>query len=201
MLSSALVDLTALNRIARANSDKNGLSMDVNARAQNVPSPQADDFEKVIDLTEFLAEESSTKENIATRYPIVPRQVDYYVNAARYLGLVEDCGIDVDGSVQFQATQVARGILAQSNHIRQFKFAELILQYGPMSHLYSNWRDTGTFPSKMDVVKYFERSPASRDLAEVTLIRRSTTIRMWLKWVCELGPAPSPIPDVDRGVE
>lgn len=188
LLSSASVDLEALRRFASTHSDQQGAAMHVEASAASIPCPQADDLERVIDLTAFLAEGASTKDDIAAHYPIVPRQVDYYLNAARYLKLVDECGANSDGVALFCASALTLEILRQPNHIRLLRFAEVVLQYGPLSILYSEWRATGIFPSKAAVIERFRQSSASSQLSEVTLVRRSTTIRMWLKWICELGP-------------
>ena len=197
LLSSASVDLDALRQYATTHQDRHGAVMHARASATSIPCPQADDLERVIDLTAFLAEEPSSKEDIEARYPIVPRQVDYYLNAARYLGLVDEFGTDSDDAALFGASSLAIEILRQPNHIRLLRFAEVVLQYGPLSSLYSEWRANGVFPPKSDVIERFRESPASSQLSEVTLIRRSTTIRMWLKWICELGPVGLPPPEVE----
>ena len=195
LLSSGEVDLSTLQQFAQTHSAQNGFN--THAKAGQIPCPQADDFERIIDLVEFLAREPSTKDDIATRYPIVPRQIDYYVNAARYLGLVEKSVTNVDGVEQFRASTVALEILHQPNHIRIIKFAEVALLYGPISHLYARWRETGEFPSKSDVVDSFRQSPASSGLKESTLERRASTVRMWLKWVCTLGPLNIATPEIE----
>ena len=195
LLSSGEADLSTLEKFAITHSSQNGLN--THAKAGQIPCPQADNFERIIDLVEFLAKEPSTKDDIATQYPIVPRQIDYYVNAARYLGLVEKSVINVDGEEQFRASTIALEILREPNHIRIIKFAEVVLLYGPISHLYARWRETGEFPSKSDVVDSFRHSPASSDLKEATLVRRASTVRMWLKWVCELGPLSIATPKIE----
>ena len=195
LLSSGEVDLSTLQQFALTHSAQNGFN--THAKAGQIPCPQADDFERIIDLVEFLAKEPSTKDDIATQYPIVPRQIDYYVNAARYLGLVERSVIDVDGVEHFQASTMAQEILRQPNHTRLLKFAEVVLLYGPISLLYARWRETGEFPSKSDVVESFRQSPASSALKESTLVRRASTVRMWLKWVCALGPLDIATPEIE----
>jgi hypothetical protein len=195
LLSSGEVNLSTLLQFAQTHAAENGFS--THAKAGQIPCPQADDFERVIDLVEFLAKEPSTKDDIATQYPIVPRQIDYYVNAARYLGLVERSVIDVDGVEQFQASTMAQEILREPNPTRLLKFAEVVLLYGPISLLYVRWRETGEFPSRLVVVDCFRQSPASSDLKESTLARRASTVRMWLKWVCALGPLSIETPEVE----
>ena len=50
--------------------------------------PQADSFERVINLCELLNEHPMTKDNITINYAFDERQTNYYTDAARYLGLV-----------------------------------------------------------------------------------------------------------------
>jgi hypothetical protein len=196
LLASETVDFDALVNYARAHENQSGAALHARAVALKVKVPQADVFERVIDLTEFLSEEPSTKEEISARYPIVSRQVKYYLDAARYLQLVEDCGTNDDGTKLFRASALAIEIFRQPHHVRLLRLAEVVLQYGPMSRLFSNWRVSGEFPSKEDVAVMFRNSPASANLAQTTLMRRAQTVRAWLKWVCELGPNGVIAPDV-----
>ena len=55
-----------------------------------VPFPQADRFERVINLCEQLNQEGLLSiDEITTNYQFDQRQTDYYFNASKYLGLVE----------------------------------------------------------------------------------------------------------------
>jgi hypothetical protein len=54
----------------------------------DIPFPQADKFERVIDLLGLLYENDLTKDFITQNYQFDIRQTDYYTNAAIYLGLV-----------------------------------------------------------------------------------------------------------------
>ncbi|BBI66044.1 hypothetical protein PKHYL_02350 [Psychrobacter sp. KH172YL61] len=71
--------------------------------SQDAPFPQADDFNKIVNLCEELVKKYSSnlsedidessergfsKREIADIYDFTDRQADYYANAARYLGLV-----------------------------------------------------------------------------------------------------------------
>ncbi|MDR0483855.1 MAG: transcriptional regulator, partial [Alphaproteobacteria bacterium] len=56
----------------------------------NIPFPQADSFERVINLCELLLNEGLSKQDITSNYGFDSRQTDYYVSAAKYLGLAEE---------------------------------------------------------------------------------------------------------------
>ena len=56
----------------------------------NLPFPQADKFERVINLCELLNEKILNKDEVTAKYDFDARQTDYYTSAARYLGLIDD---------------------------------------------------------------------------------------------------------------
>src|SRR5690606_7447824 len=55
----------------------------------DIPFPQADSFERIINLCELLSQKDFlSKEDITVNYDFDSRQTDYYLNAAKYLGLI-----------------------------------------------------------------------------------------------------------------
>ena len=54
-----------------------------------IPFPQADSFNRVINLCELLYKNEMTKEEITVNYDFNPRQTNYYTDAGRYLGLID----------------------------------------------------------------------------------------------------------------
>ncbi|MEB3342752.1 type II restriction enzyme, partial [Okeania sp.] len=55
----------------------------------NIPFPQADKFDRTIDLISLLLENDLTPNEITENYQFDKRQTDYYTSAGRYLGLIE----------------------------------------------------------------------------------------------------------------
>lgn len=56
-----------------------------------LPFPQADSFERVINLCELLKQKGFiSKNDITQNYDFDYRQTNYYSSAARYLGLIKD---------------------------------------------------------------------------------------------------------------
>lgn len=73
--------------------DLRTVEVDLDKTGHGAPFPQANRFDKVLALFLNLAEAGSiTKERLFSSYNIVPRQHDYYVNALRWMGLVEIAG-------------------------------------------------------------------------------------------------------------
>ncbi len=71
--------------------------------------PQADSFDRVINLCELLLEEPKNKNEITENYAFDERQTNYYTDAGRYLGLIykERC----EGNIVFTLTELGRKIL------------------------------------------------------------------------------------------
>lgn len=55
----------------------------------NICYPQADSIKKIIQLVEFIEKGYNNKKQLSKLLQVTSRQVDYYSNAARYLGFVE----------------------------------------------------------------------------------------------------------------
>jgi hypothetical protein len=77
-----------------------------------VPYPQANDFEKVIDvITRFHSVNLSDKQSIAEFFNFEGRQGDYYANAGVYLGLLQR----VPSSTKFVLTKNGEKIARSEN--------------------------------------------------------------------------------------
>lgn len=55
-----------------------------------IPFPQADKFERIINLCELLSEQELSRNEVTEQYAFDVRQTNYYTDAARYLGLLEN---------------------------------------------------------------------------------------------------------------
>ena len=152
------------------------------ATSGEIPFPQADDFERIIDLVEFLADSPRTLEDITSEYEFAPRQSDYYYNAARYLGLAEGVRGD-DGKNYRQATPLAQQIIKLPYRDRQVQLAKLILAIDPISDIYLNWVSRGETPTLDTVEDLFTKSKSSQGLSGATLRRRAQTISAWVGWL------------------
>ena len=128
-----------------------------------LPFPQADSFERVINLCELLKQKGFiSKEDITHNYDFDHRQTDYYSNAAKYLGLIEGrcenqqigCTLTQDGIRIFNLLIVER----------QLEFVRLILSRAAF---------------KTTLKLYFDKG-------EQTYRRRASTVISWINWILEL---------------
>ncbi len=145
-----------------------------------VPFPQADSFNRIVNMCEYLNEGSKEKSDITIDYGFVSRQADYYSNAGKYLGLFEA------SSTKISLTKLGKIILSMDFKHRQLKYIELILQH----HIF-NWAlrkrfETGATLNKVDLVREMSKSGLYNVNSEVTYKRRASTIISWIDWIIGL---------------
>lgn len=147
----------------------------------DVPYPQADNFDRVINLCELVkADPYKTKKSLTEEYNFVKRQGDYYFNAARYLGLVR---LNTDKFIEL--TPLGEEVFSMSLRQRQLALVGLIFQHQPFVDVYNLWIETGEPPSLAVISDVIERYRP--DASGSTPRRRATTTRNWLRWVLDLS--------------
>ena len=146
-----------------------------------VPFPQANDFNRVIDIL-HLAEKGITKEQITGNYDFDPRQADYYANAAIYLSLLNK---DKRGGTYF-LNEEGKMILSLPYRERRKKLIERILQHEVFKRILALYLendlrepDTKAMLEIMHALNLFHIGK------EKTYKRRLSTIRNWIRWILE----------------
>ena len=151
---------------------------------QNIPFPQADKFERVINLCELANTEKLTRDYITEIYDFDSRQTSYYTDAARYLGLLarekEDSGII------YSITKTGQKILNLGFKQRQLEFCKLILSHKAFSDSLRLYLQRGFMPSTPEIINIMKDSALCNMESNSTFYRRSSTIKCWLNWVISL---------------
>lgn len=157
-----------------------------------IPFPQADSFERVINLCEILSyKESLTKENLISNYDFKQkdtfdtRQIDYYTNAARYLGFVER-GRNENNEVSYFLT--SRGISLFELPIieRQIEIVKAVLSHLVFNKVLQQYFKNAEVPSKTQIVDIMQNSNLYNVDSENTYNRRASTILSWINWILDL---------------
>lgn len=147
--------------------------------------PQADSFERVINLSELLNENILlSKESITENYDFDKRQTDYYSNAAMYLGLVEKkrenkqvfCSLTKKGSDLFKLSITKR----------QIEFTRLILSHLAFRRTLECYFGNAKPPTINEIVKIMKESDLYGIKSDETFHRRASTISSWINWIVEL---------------
>ena len=131
-----------------------------------VPFPQADSLERVIDLVEAAAQ------NETLLYGFSDRQAGYYLNAARYLGLVEPQGNHL--------TAAGRTFLESQRHARHILILQAMVARPVWREALRSMEQSGELPASGAIQEWISLHTR---LGEATLRRRAQTVLSWLRWV------------------
>ena len=157
-----------------------------------VPFPQADAFERIINLCEILYNEDAHayskdalngNSEFTLQQSFTSRQVDYYVNAALYLGLVEQSPSSL-GKANVRLSPFGKNIFA-TRHLaeRQRWLITAILRHKVFRRVFQQYLQLHTMPSKDEVVAIMKTSSLYNVHTETTFRRRASTILSWCTWI------------------
>lgn len=158
------------------------------SKEPQLPFPQADRFDRVINICELLNERELSRNDITEEYAFDVRQTNYYTDAARYLGLLEK---RKDGiSPIYILSENGKRILNLNFKQRQLAYCRCILSHKAFKDSLSKYFESGTIPSIMEIVQIMKESNLYKVDSEETFRRRSSTIKGWLKWIVGLINTP-----------
>ena len=147
-----------------------------------IPFPQADSFERVINLCELLNENKElNRETITENYGFDIRQTDYYVDAGRYLGLVDKKHKNKE--IIYSLTKKGKYLFTLSIHNRQIKFIELILSHLVFKKALNFYLKESKPPIRSKIVEMMKESHLHKIKSETTFERRYSTILSWINWI------------------
>ena len=151
-----------------------------------MPFPQANSFERIINLCELLNQKGFiTKEEITQNYDFDSRQTDYYSNAAKYLGLLETGKDVINGEIGCYLTTKGKQIFNTNLIERQKEFVKLIVSHSVFKETLKLYFESGEMPSKENIVEIMGKSKLFNVGAEKTFKRRASTIKSWINWILE----------------
>lgn len=149
-----------------------------------IPFPQADSFERVINLCELLKQkEFISKEDITQNYDFDGRQTDYYSNAGKYLGLIEIGRDPLTGQTGCFLTTKGKQVFNLNLIDRQKEFVRLIISHKAFKETLKLYLDNGEMPNKETIVEIMKRSKLYNVSSDTTYFRRASTIIGWTNWI------------------
>lgn len=150
-----------------------------------IPFPQADSFDRVINLCELLNDNTFlSKDDITENYDFDKRQTNYYTDAGRYLGLVDKR--NEDGEIRFYLSSLGEKLFKLSIAKRQIEFARSILSHLAFNKTLQLYFEKASSPSKEEVVQIMKTSNLYNIDSESTFRRRASTISSWINWILDL---------------
>lgn len=150
-----------------------------------IPFPQADCFQRVINICELLSTQVLSRENVTERYAFDIRQTNYYTDAARYLGLVEKQYDEQRKPIYYLSIQ-GKHIMGLPYKQRQLAFCNCILQHQAFFETFKLCMQTGILPERNIIVEIMKRSNLFKVSSNTTFERRAYTVSSWLNWILGL---------------
>src|SRR4028119_335251 len=147
----------------------------------DVPFPQADKFERVVDLLSLLFEKDLTKDDITEKYQFDRRQTDYYTNAGLYIGLIENYKDSLTKKVTFRLTSEGRSILQKRPKLKYLEFINKILERQVFYLVFQLALKLGGIPPKDAICKIISENRP--DIKDTTIKRRYFTVQGWISWI------------------
>lgn len=152
----------------------------------DVPFPQADKFERVVDLLGLLYEYELTRDVITANYEFDSRQTNYYTDAGRYLGLIDKYKDGITGEITYFLTDVGRSILKEKYNRKYLLLVEKILEHDIFNKIFEISLDKGEIPDISKIVEtMYDLNMGDRYVHSV-LERRARTIKGWINWIFKL---------------
>jgi hypothetical protein len=149
-----------------------------------IPFPQADSFDRVINLCELLKQkEFLTKEEITQSYDFDARQTDYYSNAGKYLGVLETGKDSLSGQIGCYLTNKGKQIFNTNLIDRQKEFVKIIISHSAFKQTLKLYLENGEMPNKNEIVDIMKRSKLHKVGSDITYFRRASTITGWINWI------------------
>ncbi len=149
-----------------------------------IPFPQANNFRRVINLCELLAQGELSREQITQQYAFDVRQTNYYTDAARYLGLVEKSG---GKSVSYRLSADGCAIMDMGYRQRQLALCARILRHRVFAQLFAENLARGAPLDQESIVAVMRSNALYHVGSENTRRRRASTVYSWLNWMLQLA--------------
>lgn len=155
-----------------------------------IPFPQADIFDRIVNLLSLLNKEPLTKEQISNYYGFSIRQAGYYSDAAKYLGLVEYqkhqlINEEYSTSKSIRLTSEGLSILSYGYKQKILSLIEKILEHQIFYDIFSITLTSSDVPPNEEIFKIMKMKNYSinNNLKDTTISRRSKTVRSWIRWI------------------
>lgn len=144
---------------------------------ESIPFPQANTFNIVLDLLGELNSQDMTPDDITNFLEYDPRQTNYYIDAAKYLGFVKK-------DKKYTLTEYGKKIMKMNHKDRTLEILRSILSHKPfylaMKQQIENYSfDTDEIAKSIDECR--------NEINKISTARRRTsTVTAWIKWILDI---------------
>lgn len=148
-----------------------------------VSYPQANSFERVINLLEMLTQEDLTRDDVTHTFDVEPRQTNYYTSAGMYLGLV---GKKKGTPVTYTLTDEGKRIMGLPHKQKNLQIAQKIIRNPSFNKVLRIYLDKARSPEIVEIVEIMKSCNVYGVGKESTFFRRASTVIRWIEWVLGL---------------
>ena len=145
--------------------------------SSDVPFPQANTFNIVLDLLGQLNGQDMTPDDITNFLEYDPRQTNYYIDAAKYLGFVTK-------EKKYTLTEYGRRIMKMNHKDKTLEIVKSILSHKPFYLAMKQQLVDFNFNIE-EIAKSIDecRNEINK---ESTAKRRTSTVTAWIKWILDI---------------
>ncbi|MHC1734535.1 MAG: hypothetical protein AB9921_02550 [Erysipelotrichaceae bacterium] len=163
-------------------SDVDGIldTLIVRREPDDISFPQANSFERIVDLLSLLFNSPMTKDEVTSRYVFNERQTDYYITACVYLDLVKR-ERNTSGETIYRLTTSAQTIMRKHFKEKYLGLIRRILEFPVFNETYSMALHNGRLPTVTEI--YDIMSDNEINVGDETRNRRASTVRNWIYWI------------------
>lgn len=147
--------------------------------SERIPFPQANKFERIIDLLSLLTAKDLTRNEITENYQFDMRQTHYYTDAGRYLGLIDKT--NESNGLNFCLTKEARKLFNSSHKEKYLGIIAAILRQPVFSKAFQSSLEIGRVPAPHDIVTIMQQEHLPMN--DTTMYRRASTVSSWVNWI------------------
>lgn len=144
---------------------------------EKVPFPQADSFTRVLGTMEYIYEGLNTANLIAEAFEFDSRQGKYYIDALRYLGIVQSSNV----WGEYELTEFGKHLFELDVKNRNRLIINKILSHKPFYDVYKGYLENEEIQSR-GVIKENILNVIPQ-LSDETANRRASTVRGWIEWI------------------
>ncbi len=154
---------------------------------EGVPFPQADSFNRIVDLlTQLYGAGVLSPDDITTNYAFDLRQTHYYTRAGMYLGLVERQQSREQG-ISYNLTTRGSNIMSKKPQARSLALVECILEHEIFNKTLRLYLNQAVRPTIEQVVEIMNGAQLALDRdGSTTIRRRAGTVLSWMDWIMKL---------------
>lgn len=142
-------------------------------KSKLIPFPQADDFNKVIQLINFPKEKLKDNEYIKTNlWDITERQVNYYISAIQYLNIIDSKRNFTDIGLKLQSLNSAE----QTIELIRIMITDEIIGTAFLTEIIYDFQ-----LEKEELISMIRKKYPT--YSDKIYGRRAQTLKSWLKWM------------------